>query len=129
MNKKNNPTPLWENLIGLAGLLLLCAGFIYLTWTKITDDKSPSTVLFSVSDVAQSGTDFVVSVKVKNEGFQSLASLQVEAVVSGEDLQEERNNLEVDYLPSNSTREIGFYFRQNPALGKLEFRALGYQVP
>lgn len=129
MNQKNKPTPLWENLIGLAGLLLLCAGFIYLTWTKITDDKSPSTVSFLVSGVAQSGTDYAVTVTVKNDGFQSLASLQVEAVLIGEDAQEERNSLEVDYLPSNSTREIGFYFRQNPALGKLEFRALSYQVP
>lgn len=129
MSPKENKTPLWENLVGLLGLVLLCVGFVFLTWTKITAKESPPEISFSINTVTQGDSSFLVNVTVKNHGFQSVIALQVEAVLNGDDKNEERSNLEIDYLPSNSTRDIGFFFGEDPRVGELTFKALGYQVP
>lgn len=128
MNHKKHLTPLWEKLVGILGLILLCAGFFYLSWVKITAGESPPEILFRVNNVVPLDSSFLVNVTVRNRGFQTVTALQVQGVLQVGD-EEERNKLAIDYLPANSTRDIGFFFKSDPREGALEFKALGFQAP
>ena len=129
MSHKKPATPLWEKMVGALGLALLCSGFIYLTWVEITNEKSPIQIVFDVDNIAAVDNHFLVTVSVKNSGLQSAAVLQVEGILLKDGRQVETSNVQIDYLPSNSDRKIGLFFKQDPRSGTLEFRALGYQEP
>ncbi|HSC68384.1 MAG TPA: hypothetical protein VLC79_11860 [Cellvibrio sp.] len=129
MNNQKTATPLWEKCVGTLGLLLLCTGFVYLTWAEMTAQKSPLHIIFNVEKIVPVDKQFAVIVEVGNTSLQSAAALQVEAILLQDGKEMETNTAQIDYIPSNSTRTIGFFFEQDPGLGKLEFRALAYQQP
>ena len=129
MNNKKTVTPLWEKIVGVAGLVLLCVGFAYLSWEKITREKSPLHISFAIDSIVEVETEFLVKVKVENAGFQSATALQVEGALLMDGKEVETHEMQVDYIPSNSNRRIGVFFKQDPRLGTLEFRALGFQEP
>ncbi len=129
MNNKKTVTPLWEKIVGVAGLVLLCVGFAYLSWEKITRERSPLHISFAIDSIVEVETEFLVKVNVENAGFQSATELQVEGVLLKDGKKIESHKMQIDYIPSNSGRRIGFFFKQDPHLGALEFRALGFQEP
>jgi uncharacterized protein (TIGR02588 family) len=129
MSNKKPVTPLWEKIVGMLGLVLLCVGFAYLSWENITKEKSPLHILFAVGSIIEVETEFLVTVNVENTGFQSATALQVEGVLLKDGKKIESHRMQIDYIPSNSNRRIGFFFKQDPHLGALEFRALGFQEP
>ena len=129
MNNKKSATPLWEKIVGGLGLVLLCAGFIYLTWTALNNEKSPPDISFDIDAITAMEAGFLVTVNVSNSGSESAAALQVQGVLSKNGVESETYTMEIDYIPSRSTREIGFFFKKDPRTGLLEFNALGYQKP
>jgi uncharacterized protein (TIGR02588 family) len=129
MSNKKPVTPLWEKIVGMLGLVLLCFGFAYLSWEKLTKEKSPLHISFAVGNIIEVETEFLVRINVENTGFQSATALQVEGVLSKDGKEMESHKMQIDYIPSNSDRSIGFFFKQDPRLGTLEFRALGFQEP
>lgn len=122
-------TPLWEKLLGIVGLLLLLAGFIYLGWMAIHEDDTPPDVLFSITRISQVSDGFLVEVEVTNNGSQSLAALHLKGSLTIEDGEPEINQAQVDYLPSRSKGHAGFFFSRDPRTGTLEFKPSGYQEP
>ena len=129
MGNEKPVTPLWEKIVGALGLILLCSGFIYLTWVEVTTEKSPVNIVFNVDKITAVNTQFLVTVTVKNSSFQSATALQVEAALVKDGLQVETSSAQIDYIPSNSTRTVGFFFKQEPNSEALKFRTLGYQEP
>jgi uncharacterized protein (TIGR02588 family) len=129
MSNKKPVTPLWEKIVGMLGLVLLCFGFAYLSWENITKETSPLHISFAVGSIIEVETEFLVTVNVENTGFQSATALQVEGVLLKDGKKIESHRMQIDYIPSNSNRRIGFFFKQDPHLGTLEFRALGFQEP
>lgn len=129
MDNKKPTTPLWEKIVGALGFLLLCSGFIYLSWAQVTAEKKPLHILFTVDKITKVDTHFLVRVKVENSSPQSAAALQVEAALVKDGQEIETSSAQIDYIPSNSTRRIGFFFEQDPGSNTLEFRTTGYQEP
>lgn len=122
-------TPTWEKLLGIAGLLLVLAGFLYLGWMAIHEDKTPPDVSFNITRISQVSNGFLVEVEVTNTSSQSLAALYLEGSLTVEDSEPEINHAQVDYLPSRSKGHTGFFFSRDPRAGTLEFKPSGYQEP
>lgn len=122
-------TPAWEKVIGLAGFFLICAGFVYLSWAAVTEKSGPPKMAFEVKEISDLGSVFLVKVKITNTGYESVTALQVEGRLDQKSGSPETNNVQVDYVPSQSSRNVGLFFDTDPKSGKLSFRALGYQEP
>lgn len=122
-------TPRWEKIFASAGFLLLCVGFVYLAWSAVTEEQAPPYFVFNVDEITPVGDSFLVELEVTNRGAQSVAGLEVEGELRGEDDKVEVASTQIDYVPSKSRRDIGMYFSTDPRAGTLSFRALGYQEP
>lgn len=129
MENKKTATPLWEKLVGALGLVLLCCGFIYLTWAEVSADESPLHIVFAIDKITEINTHYLVTVDVENTSHKSAAALQVEGVLVAKGLEVETSSAQVDFLPSSSMRTINFFFKKDPRSGTLEFRASSYQEP
>lgn len=129
MDAEKDTTPLWEKIIGVVGGLLLIVGFIYLTWVAIFTEKTPPQVVFEVAEVSAVEEHFVVTLMVYNRSTQTLTDVQVEGALATEAVPVESHQMVLPYLPSHSRRTVAFLFNRNPAQGKLNFRAVGYQHP
>ena len=122
-------TPTWEKIVGLLGLTLLCIGFAYLGWAAITEQDKPPNIVFTVTEINDLETDFLVQVEVANTGFKSVAGLDIEGRLIPRNGSPETSTAEVDYVPSGSSRSVGLFFNSDPRVGTLSLRALGYQEP
>lgn len=124
---KNIHTPLWEKVIGGIGFVMLCIGFVYLIWSAVTEQKHPPRIDFNVKETIQLGEYFHVQIEVVNSGAQTVAGLHIEGALKG--AYPEVSTGEIDYIPPQSTREVGLYFTSDPRLGELVVRPIGYQKP
>ncbi len=122
-------TPVWEKIVGLVGFFVLCTGFAYLARAAVTENHAPPQFQFNVEEIKELGSGYLVKVEVANSGYESVAALQMEGRLEGSAQEPETNAIQVDYVPSQSSRKVGFFFQDNPENGKLSFRALGYQEP
>lgn len=129
MNNKKSATPLWEKLVGALGLILLCCGFIYLTWAEVTAEESPLHVVFTINKITEINNHYLVTVNVENISYQSAAAVQIEGGLVTKGLKVETSSAQLDFLPSSSMRTINFFFKHDPRSGTLEFRASSYQEP
>ena len=86
-------------------------------------------VKVQVSNISQTGDSYLVRFTARNEGTQTLASLNVSARLLDGDKEIATAQAVIDYLPGRSMRSGGFYFAEDPRQHRLELRAEGYQSP
>lgn len=122
-------TPLWEKLVGLAGLVLVCFTIGFLLWSAISAQDDPPNVSFEIHEIHAIDGRYLVLLDVHNSGDLTAADLQVEVSLSDGQGNTESATGSIDYLAAGSTRRMGFYFGTDPGLGELQFRALGYHKP
>lgn len=129
VDHRETNTPTWEKILGLFGLVLLCAGFIYLGWSAITEKNTPPDIVFEVKEISPVEQGFLAQVDVLNKGSQTAAVLLIVGSLASDTGDTETSTAQIDYLPSNSKARIGLYFSKDPNLGTLTFRPLGYREP
>lgn len=125
-------TPMWEKVLGLLGLLLLCIGFIYLGWNALSEQQLPPEIVLSVKEVNDLEQGYLVQIEVVNTGSQSVAGLHFEGSLLVDNINRnstEISNATLDYVPARSKKSAGLYFSNDPRVGILTLRALGYQTP
>ena len=120
--------PLWEKLAGVLGFCLLAGSIAFLIWKATTEKHVPPQIDFAVQAIDETTPGYHVQVEVYNRGSESVAGLFIRGQLQTADGAEEVN-AEIDYVPSNSRRDIGLFFNSDPRAGSLELKALGYQKP
>lgn len=110
--------------VGLA-MLVAALGFLLREAVRPAD---PGPVAFRVVAVRPVGTGFLVEFEARNDGGKAYAELEVEGTLRSAG-REEHARATLDYLPRQSTRRGGFFFRSDPRDGMVEIAAKGFREP
>jgi uncharacterized protein (TIGR02588 family) len=118
----------WEWLVGGIGLLVLLALLGFLAREAMAPQTPPDLVA-RVDSVSRGASGWLAHVRVHNRGRGTAVSVTVEgefATPAGDTL---RSETTLDYVPGLSRRGGGLLFDEDPRLGKLEVRVIGFQEP
>jgi uncharacterized protein (TIGR02588 family) len=127
-SKKKEP-PLWERAVAVLGLLLVLGALGFLLHEGIWGDQSPPDVIVERQQIIDSGEDYLVTFKARNEGGETAAAVKITGTLTRNGQQIEKSEITIDYVPSGSEQRGGFYFSHDPRIGELEFSASGYRTP
>lgn len=120
----------FEWIIGAVALVLVVFLLGYLGFRGFTDDQRPPELAARVKAVEEVADRFHVTVSVTNSGSRTAAAVIVEARFGGAGDEGESIEIELDYVPSGSTREATFISDNDPATnGGVELSVLGYRTP
>ena len=122
-------TPLLEWLLGVAGMLLLAAGFTFLIHEGVTGDDRPGEITATVKNIVEAADMYVVTYTLSNAGSETVSNLRVSARLLDGEQEIETAHALIDYVPGHSRREGGFYFHNDPRRYTLDIRPEGYQAP
>jgi uncharacterized protein (TIGR02588 family) len=127
-----NHPPIWEEAMGVVGLVLLLAVVGFLVYEAL-QPHSPPAVVVSAEEITPAPGGWLVQIRVENRGESTAAAVVVEgslidpAQPAGEPV--EVSEVTLDYVPELSARRAGLYFEHDPADYRLELRAQGYVNP
>lgn len=104
--------------------LLGFIGFEAVTKTGDTPDIS-----FSIGDGTAMGSSYLVEVEVRNDGHVTVAGVDIEGVADLGGGESETGSVTLDYLPAESSTEVGLVFSQEVDPERVRLRVLGYRYP
>ena len=111
------------------GLALVLATLGFLGWDMATHKDRPPELRVTLGEPRAEGGHYSVPVTVENTGDRTAEGVQVEVTLS-RDGQEETAAFTMAFVPRKSSRDGFVTFDEDPrAAGKLEARAVGYEVP
>lgn len=129
MATQQDGPPFWEHIVAFIGLILVLGSLGFLLYQGIWGDNSPPDVIVELAEVRDSGDDYLVEFKARNEGGTTAAEVRIAATLTRDGHQVEETEASLDYVPAGSERRGGLFFRNDPRAGELELRASGYQIP
>jgi uncharacterized protein (TIGR02588 family) len=131
-NQKNQKTPFWEKAIGAVGLVFLLSIVGFLLYEAVQPTTLPIISVVTEHIQAVEG-GYLVEIEVKNSGESTAAVVEVEGTLKASDDPQaepiESSTTTFDYIPSQSTRGGGLFFREDPNQYTLEVQAKGYIEP
>lgn len=113
---------------GILGLALILLAIGFMTWQVLRSDARYPDLRLVVTDIRPQGERYLVVVRVQNRGGASAQAVRVRGRLAGTG-GDEASEATVDYVPAGSARQVGLYFRHDPARYRLELRTEGYQEP
>ena len=119
----------WEWVIAAIGFVLVVAAIGTAVYRAATEELTPPVLEFAVKSVRQTHHGYLVGFTVRNSGNQTAAGLMVSGELRNGEQIVETSTARFTYAPSNSTREGGLYFSNDPASFVLNIKALGYEKP
>lgn len=126
-NVPHNPSRLEWGVAALGFLLVLCTlGFLLYRAFFVPD--TPPDVSLRVVSVQPSSGGYLVLLEAVNRGGETAAELLVEGELRQGGQVVETGELTFDFLPPDSVREGGLFFRRDPRAG-LELRAKSFREP
>lgn len=117
-----------EYLVAALGLALVVATVGFMAFRAFTGDEAPPTVQLRVMSVTPSSGGYLVLIEAHNSGDEAAAELGVEGSIERGGETVETSDTTFDFLPSDSSREGGLFFSQDPR-GALSLRVVGYREP
>lgn len=127
--QEEHPPSVAEWAAAALGLALVLGSLGVLGWEVLDKDDGPPAISFEVQGIEPSSGGFVVTFAVFNSGPQTAAGLHVSGTLKAGGKEVERSEVELDYVPSQSSRRSGFFFTRDPRRLQLELRAEGYRPP
>ena len=122
-------TSRWEWIVGIAGALLFLALLAYLGWLAANPDRRPPDVSVRAGAVQRVSNGWIVEFEARNSGGEVASQVRVTGELHLPGAEPEEQEAVLDYVPTNSTRRGGLFFRSDPRTGRLELRASGYAEP
>ena len=127
--KAHQDTPVLEWIFGSLGATLFLLGLGFLVAEGLQGHDNPGRIEFKVQEIAQAGDAFSVRYSAHNLGTLTLADLNVRAELLQGNTVVETAHGTLDFLPGESSRTAGFFFRRDPRQLNLVISAEGYQDP
>lgn len=122
---RNSPL---EWVVAGLGLILVLGAVGFMLFKTFTNSDAPPTVQLRILDVTASSGGYLVLVEAHNSGDEAAAELGIEGTIERGGETVETSATTFDFLPSDSVREGGLFFSQDPR-GSLTLRVLGYREP
>ena len=122
-------TPWLEWAASGLGLAIVVAVVALLGWNAIQDDGAPPAVHVESGRVSQRPGGFTLEIVAHNRSRATAAAVEIEGVLVQGGQPVETARITLDYVPGQSTRRGGLFFRQDPRALELQLRALGYAEP
>src|SRR5688572_2380619 len=121
--------PFWMWGIALLGLIFVLGSIVFMLYEAAAGDSSPPDVTVRVDSILPTPNGFLVQFRVVNEGGSTAEGLTVEGELTTGTQVLESSNTTIEYVPSRSEREGGFFFTSDPRQYELRIRAKGYEKP
>jgi uncharacterized protein (TIGR02588 family) len=119
----------WEWIAAVASSLLVLAVVGYLLYDAVARPDTPPAMEVRADTVLRAGGVWLVEFSVHNRGHRTAADVHVQGELREGERTVESGEAAVDYVPGESVRRGGLYFRADPRAYRLELRASGYQEP
>lgn len=126
---KNKQPSVWEWAVAFIGLVLVVGTIGFMLYKAIWVKDSSPDVEVQIESVEQVSNGYLVKFRALNRGGTTAAGLIIEAELKRGAEKLETNQTTIDFLPSNSVRNGGFFFTNDPQQNDLQIRAVGYQQP
>jgi len=109
--------------------LLIVSVIGFLVYESATIGDAPPDIRLRIGPPEARSGYFAVPIEAMNEGDQTAEGVHIEVVLKTAAGEEERADLEVQFLPRRGAREAWVTFKSDPLKGSLEARVLGYEKP
>jgi uncharacterized protein (TIGR02588 family) len=119
----------WEKVTALIGLLLVVSSIGFIIYQALWGNESSPDVKIKIESIQQVSNGYLVEFTSKNQGGSTLAGVVVQGQLKQGEKKIETSQTTIDFIPANSVRKGGFFFKNNPEQYQLEARSLGYQQP
>ncbi|HSK74294.1 MAG TPA: TIGR02588 family protein [Pyrinomonadaceae bacterium] len=126
---KNKQPSVWEWIVAFIGLILVVGAIGFMLYKAVWVKDSSPDVEVQIESVEQVNNGYLVKFRALNRGGTTAAGLIIEAELKRGAEKIETNQTTIDFLPSNSVRNGGFFFTNDPQQNDLQIRAVGYQQP
>lgn len=127
--KAAQQTPLLEWIAGGLGLLLVLLTLGFVGLEALNDDGSPPDIVIETSEVRQVTGGYLLLFRAVNKGASPAAAVQVEGVLRPSGGNEETATTTLDFVADHSSKDGGLFFRNDPRLGGLVLRPVGFASP
>ena len=119
----------WLEWLVFAMSLVVIAGFIgVLVYAAFMTKDAPASLRVFLGEPRKEQSHFIVPVLVQNRGGAAAAAVRIEGVLdSGSTV--ERRGFELAYAPGGSSRHGEVSFSSDPREGRLNGRAIGFELP
>jgi uncharacterized protein (TIGR02588 family) len=122
--------PIGEWIVATVGLILVAGAICFMLYQAITQDSSPPGFSVRVDSITTNdGGGHLVKFRIKNSGETAAAAVNVKGELKRGDENVEDSSVTLTYVPSNSEREGGILFSENPNEYQLKLRVEGYEKP
>lgn len=121
--------PFWERMVAGVGLLLVASLLGYLVHHALFGDHSPPNILVEVTEIRDNGEDFLVLFEARNDGGTTASSVVITGELATFGVVTESAEATLDFIPAESRRSGGLFFRRDPRQSKLRITPSGYIVP
>lgn len=118
-----------EWAIAAVGLALVSVSLSVILYQALWHKETPPEVQVALEAPQPVTGGYIVPFKAINMGSTTAAGLIIKATLKNGSSEIETSETTLDYLPANSSRKGGFFFRQNPAAYQLEAFATAFQEP
>jgi uncharacterized protein (TIGR02588 family) len=119
----------WEWVAAAVSTALVLAVVGYLLYDAVARPRTPPAVEVRADTVLRSGGLWLVEFSAHNRGHGTAAAVKIEGELMEGDSAVEASDAVLDYVPGESVRRGGLFFRADPRAYRLELRAHGYQEP
>ena len=130
--QQNERTPLSEKVIGVVGIIFLLGIIVFLVYEAM-QPSTPPAVTVAIERIVPAAGSYLVEIQATNAGESTAATVEVEGTLKASDDPDaepiETSTTTFDYIPSQSTRRGGLFFREDPNQYILEVQAKGYIEP
>lgn len=118
-----------EWAVAALGALMLLGVLANILYEALAEPNTPPAVEVTIGSIVRTRDGYLVEFQARNSGQQTAAGLVIEGVLRAEGGEVEVSEITMDYLPAESHRSGGLYFRKDPRGLQLEVRAKGYDLP
>ena len=122
--------PLLEWIAAAIGLLLTLAVLGTLGWESVKGSHvEPPAIEAGIGAITPTPAGYVVEVELRNRSSATAAAVEVEGDLTKADGTVVTSTTTVDYVPGDSTRKAGLFFKDDPRRHRLDVRAVGFAEP
>ncbi len=124
-NAKQQDIPVLEWVVAVIGFLLVSANLTLLGWRAI-QEKTPPEFAASIDKIEQVKNAELVMIKIENRGGTPVANLRIKAKFGSSEMTRE---VVIDYLPSHSSRQVGFVTKAPDPASGLQIEFVSFNEP
>nr|WP_211114426.1 TIGR02588 family protein [Azospirillum rugosum] len=122
-------SPPWERLVAALGVVLIVAMIGSMVYFALTHERSVPAITIETEPPRPAGQSHVVRFRAVNGTGTTAAALHIRGELRQGDTVVETSEATLDYLPGDSERFGGLFFRHDPARYELRVFPVGYNEP